>query len=78
MNKNESVLNPNDRLMDKRGVAEMLDCSLRQVDALREKDGLPFMKLGGLVKFQREDVQRWLRTKMVNPPSSGEKGGRDE
>lgn len=72
------VLNCESGLMDKRGVAKKLNCSVRQVDSLREKEGLPFVKLGGSVKFVPEHVDVWIEANTVNHPANDGKGGRDE
>ena len=67
------TLCPDVRLIDKRGVAEMLGCSVRQVDSLREKEGLPFVKVGNLVKFIPEHVRAWILAKEVNGGKKGER-----
>jgi len=41
-------------------VAEMLKCSVRTVHSLRASEGLPFVKLGRLVRFPKEAVLDWL------------------
>lgn len=51
---------PGTKLIDKRAAAALLSCSLRQVDYLRENYGLPWIRLGELVKFDRDQVQEWL------------------
>lgn len=35
-------------------------CSVRHVTTLREQMGLPFRKLGHLVRFSPEAVKRWF------------------
>ncbi len=40
-------------------VARYARCSIRHVTTLREQ-GLPFRKLGHLVRFNPEAVKRWL------------------
>jgi excisionase family DNA binding protein len=40
-------------------VARYARCSIRHVTTLREK-GLPFRKLGHLVRFNPETVKRWF------------------
>lgn len=47
-------------LIGKKEVAEMLDCSVRQVDYLRKEDGLPFVQIGVCVKFRPEAVTAWI------------------
>ena len=47
-------------LIGKKQVAEMLGCSVRQIDSLRKEYGLPFVRLGVSVKFRPEAVQAWI------------------
>ncbi len=41
-------------------VARYARCSVRHVTTLREQMGLPFRKLGHLVRFSPEAVKRWF------------------
>ena len=41
-------------------VARYARCSVRHVTTLREQKGLPFRKLGHLVRFSPEAVKRWF------------------
>jgi excisionase family DNA binding protein len=41
-------------------VARYARCSVRHVTTLREQQGLPFRKLGNLVRFSPEAVKRWF------------------
>jgi excisionase family DNA binding protein len=41
-------------------VARYARCSVRHVATLREQQGLPFRKLGHLVRFSPEAVNRWF------------------
>lgn len=47
----------------KKEVAKYLNVSLRQVDVLREKHGLPFKRIGSLIRFYQEDVEQWAQAK---------------
>lgn len=49
-------------MWSKREVAEYLKVSVRQVDVLCHKHGLPFRKIGALVRFCPEDVERWVHS----------------
>jgi len=49
-----------DVLMTVADVAEMLKVSVRTVHALRRRDGLPGCKIGGSLRFRREDVLAWI------------------
>lgn len=46
--------------LDVRDVAELLKCSTRTVHSLRSNEGLPFVKLGRLVRFPKQAVEEWL------------------
>ena len=48
-------------VLNKKDVAELLGCSVRQVDILRANGGLPFYRFGNLVRFSRESVQGWMK-----------------
>jgi excisionase family DNA binding protein len=41
-------------------VARYARCSVRHVTTLREQQGLPFRKLGHLVRLSPEAVKRWF------------------
>lgn len=53
-------------LIGKQEVAKMLGCSVRQVDNLRKKRGLPFLLLESAVRFRPEDIERWIAERMQN------------
>lgn len=48
-------------LLDKEALAELFKCSKRQIDYLRERRNLPYVKLGGLVRFDLDCVKAWLK-----------------
>ena len=48
-------------VLTKKDVAELLGCSVRQVDILRANGGLPFYRFGSLVRFSRDSVREWMR-----------------
>ena len=50
-------------MWSKRDVAQYLNVSLRQVDVLREKHGLPFRRIGNLVRFYPAEVEAWAQQK---------------
>lgn len=60
---NDVVSTPN--LIDKPSVAKMLGCSVRQVDYLR-KESLPFIMVGSLVRFDVQQVRKWISRQAVN------------
>lgn len=47
-------------LLDKKQVAEMLACSVRQIDFLRAEKNLPWVSIGALVRFDRSEVEAWM------------------
>lgn len=53
-------------LMTKKQMSEFLSVSPRQLDYLRERNNLPFLKIGGGVRFCREDVLKWLEGQKKN------------
>lgn len=56
------------RLTDKKGVAKFLCCSVRLIDDLRKKAGLPFLTVGThLVRFNLDHVAEWVRQREQNP-----------
>ena len=59
---------PPETLIDKKEAALILCCSLRQVDYLRENYGLPWVRLGATVKFDRAKVQEWLEAQQQTGP----------
>jgi len=50
----------------KKEVADYLKVTVRQIDILRERHGLPFVKIGGVIRFRIEDVEKWLNSQAVN------------
>jgi len=51
---------PIKRLLDRRGLAEMLDCGVDTVDRLR-REGLPELKVGDSPRYEAERVLAWMR-----------------
>ena len=54
--------------LTKQEVAEMLNCSIRQVDYLRENYGLPWMCFGETIRFDANDLQAWLESQKQTGP----------
>lgn len=46
--------------MTKQEAAEFLGVSVRAVDYLRQNDGLPCLKMGRLVRFPVDKLQKWV------------------
>lgn len=55
---------PQELIYEVRDVAELLKTSQRHVRNLmhRDKNPLPFYKLGRKVRFREADIQQWLKT----------------
>lgn len=65
--KTENYLESIPKLIDKKAVAAILDCSIRQVDYLRkEPHNLPFVPINGLIKFNLQSVLKWIQEQEVN------------
>ena len=56
------------QLLDKKQMGSVLQCSVRQVDYLREKQGLPFVRIGNLIRFDLESVNQWIRSNEQQKP----------
>jgi excisionase family DNA binding protein len=55
-------------LMTKKEVAAMLNFSVSTIDTwVSQKREIPFLRIGGRVRFDRRDVEKWLAAKKVNP-----------
>jgi len=52
--------------MKKLAVAEMLGCSARSVDLWKAKYGLPFIKVGQVVRFDSDAVKAWFDGQQKN------------
>ena len=52
----------NVKLLNKKQMGEVLQCSVRQIDYLREKAGLPFVKMGGVIRFDLDSVKQWIKS----------------
>jgi excisionase family DNA binding protein len=52
---------PGAQLLDVRAVAALLDCSTRHVRRLHDAGRMPPpVRLGALVRWRRQDIDRWL------------------
>ena len=52
-------------LLRAKDVAEILACSRSEVYALKDAGKLPYCKIGGMVRFRREDVEQFIADSMV-------------
>jgi excisionase family DNA binding protein len=55
-----------DGLMSKPGVALWLEVSVGTIDRYCKEEGLPFIKMGRTVRFDRAHVGRWVDEKSKN------------
>jgi excisionase family DNA binding protein len=51
---------PNQQLMTIGEVAELLNVGVRHIRRLVAERRIPFIKWGGLLRFDRDDIDRWL------------------
>lgn len=57
-------------LIDVRQVSQMLSCSPRHVYRLSERGAMPkAIKLGGLNRWDRGELERWVRDQTPGTPS---------
>ena len=54
---------PDKILVDKPGAGDVLSVSVSTVDRWRREEGLPFVKLNGLVMFRPEALRDWAASK---------------
>lgn len=50
-------------LLSKAGAAEEMSASASTIDRWRREEGLPFVKLNGLVMFRPEALREWAASK---------------
>lgn len=57
-------------LIDVKQVAQMLSCSPRHVYRLSDRGAMPkAIKLGGLNRWDRGELEKWVRDQSPAPPS---------
>ena len=49
------------KLLTREAVAQRLQVCVRSVDNYRRTLGLPFVRIGNLIRFREEDLESWLR-----------------
>jgi hypothetical protein len=54
---------PDRILVDKPGAGDVLSVSVSTIDRWRREEGLPFVKLNGLVMFRPEALREWAAEK---------------
>lgn len=60
-------------LINKKEACKLINCSVRLLDDLRKTEGLPYIMVGGLVRFSRQHLAEWCQQREVN----GKKGGNE-
>jgi excisionase family DNA binding protein len=49
-------------------VARLLDCGVKTVYAKAANGEIPSLRVGGLVRFEPDVIERWLKTQRQGPP----------
>jgi hypothetical protein len=60
---------PYARYLNKRDLGKVLDKSERSIDRMRKKKVIPFVKIGGEIRFRLKDVERALARYVVKEAS---------
>ena len=53
------------RLLRANDVAEILACSVSEVYALKAGGVLPYLKIGGMVRFREQDIEEFINSRVV-------------
>lgn len=56
----------NERIMNVHEVGQYLRCHQSTIYRLIKKDKLPYFKIGSDYRFDREQINRWMRESQVN------------
>ena len=67
---------PDRILVDKPGAGDVLSVSVSTIDRWRREEGLPFVKLNGLVMFRPEALREWAAEKEKTNSKHSPKGWR--
>lgn len=59
------------RLLDVHGVAEVLGVTVRHVRRLVADRRIPYLKWGHYVRFDPDDIQRWLKAARIDCAEAG-------
>ena len=54
------------KLLNRAEAAELLHCSVRTIDIWKQRDGLPFVKVGHFVRYDPEELERWVKERTQN------------
>lgn len=55
------------RLLRANDVADILACSLSQVYSLKDRGMIPFVKIGGMVRFREQDIEDFIHSRVMTP-----------
>jgi excisionase family DNA binding protein len=61
-------------LLDIPTVARVLGTSVRHVRRLVLEKRIPYMKIGGLIRFEPSDIREWIDGQKVLPAGRGRRG----
>jgi excisionase family DNA binding protein len=64
-----SIIDPYVQLLDKRALAIKLSVSRRSVENLMQRRVIPYIRVGGIVRFRLADVERALSRYQVKEVS---------
>lgn len=59
-NSNPTPISRRRPLIDKAALSEFLDVTPRHVDRLVFERRIPFIKVGGRVRFNQDEIDRWI------------------
>lgn len=55
------------KLLRATDVAEVLNCSVSQVYALKDAGQIPYCRIGGMIRFRPSDLEDLINDKVVRP-----------
>lgn len=68
MVKTPETPNGEGRFLTKKEVAALLHFSVSTIDTwVSQRREIPFIKIGGRVRFDRRDIEKWVVSKKVQP-----------
>jgi len=65
----DRVERPKRRLTDKPGAAEYLGTTVRHIDRLVYERRIPFVKVGGLIRFDIGDLDKYIKANRTEAAS---------
>ena len=58
-------------LVDIETAAEVLCISVRHVRRFVAEDTIPYLKIGGSLRFDKEELRKWIEERRHRPPEEG-------